>query len=165
MKIALLMGSDSDFEVAKPAIDVIREFGEEVDVRILSAHRTPSKLTSYIKEKEEAGVKVFIAFAGKAAHLAGSIAANTIRPVIGVPVKSSTIGGLEALLSTAEMPSGVPVATVAINGAKNAGLLALQILAAGDEKLSAKLLKYKADMEEEIEEKNAKLNASLAEKL
>lgn len=161
MKIALLMGSDSDFEVAKAAVDVIREFGEEVDVRILSAHRTPSKLASYIREREEAGVKVFICFAGKAAHLAGSVAANTIRPVIGVPVKSSTLGGLEALLSTAEMPSGVPVATVAINGAKNAGLLALQILAAGDEKLSEKLLKYKADMEEEIEEKNASLKEKL----
>lgn len=161
MKIALLMGSDSDFEVAKPAIDVIREFGEEVDVRILSAHRTPSGLVSYIKEREKAGVKVFIAFAGKAAHLAGSIAANTIRPVIGVPVKSSTLGGLEALLSTVEMPSGVPVATVAINGAKNAGLLALQILAAGDEVLSNRLLQYKVAMEEEIEKKNA----ALAERL
>lgn len=161
MKIALLMGSDSDFEVAKPAIDVIKDFGEEVDVRILSAHRTPNKLVSFIRESEEAGVRVFICFAGKAAHLAGSVAANTIRPVIGVPVKSSTLGGLEALLSTAEMPSGVPVATVAINGGKNAGLLAIQILAACDEKLSAKLLKYKAEMEEEIEEKNASLKEKL----
>lgn len=161
MKISLLMGSDSDYEIAKAAIDVIRDFGEEVDVRILSAHRTPSKLLAYIKDREKAGVKVFIAFAGKAAHLAGSVAANTIRPVIGVPVKSSTLGGLDALLSTVEMPSGVPVATVGINGAKNAGLLALQILAAEDEALSAKLLKYKADMEEEIE----KRNKNLAEKL
>lgn len=158
MRVAIFMGSDSDIDVAKPAVEVLREFGVDVDVRILSAHRTPTKLLETIRKMEEAGVEVFIAFAGKAAHLAGSIAANTIRPVIAVPVKSSTLGGLEALLSTVEMPSGVPVATVAINGGKNAGILALQILACYDETLAAKLKKFKADMDAEIEEKNAKLS-------
>lgn len=154
MKISLLMGSDSDLETAKPAIDTVKDFGVEIEVKILSAHRTPKQTMDYIKNSEESGTEVYIAFAGKAAHLAGAIAASTIRPVIGVPVKSSTLGGLEALLSTVEMPSGVPVATVAVNGSKNAALLAIQILAIKYPVLSEKLKKYKEKMAEEIMKKN-----------
>ncbi len=148
------MGSDSDFEVAKSAIDTLKDFGIAVDVKVLSAHRTPVQTHEYVRSAEMNGTEVFIAFAGKAAHLAGAIAAGTIRPVIGVPVKSSHLGGLEALLSTVEMPSGVPVATVAINGAKNAAILAIQMLSLKYSELDDKLKKYKEDMEKKVLAKN-----------
>ncbi len=158
MKISILMGSDSDLDVAKPAIEVAKNFGVDVDVKVLSAHRTPKQTMEYVEKSEKDGTEVFIAFAGKAAHLAGAIAASTIRPVIGVPVKSSTLGGLEALLSTVEMPSGVPVATVAINGGKNAALLAIQMMAIKYPELSDKLRQYKKDMENMVLEKSKNLD-------
>ncbi|MDO4772095.1 MAG: 5-(carboxyamino)imidazole ribonucleotide mutase [Bacillota bacterium] len=154
MKVSMLMGSDSDFEVAKVGIETLKDFGVAVDVKVLSAHRTPVQTHDYIKEAEKSGTEVFIALAGKAAHLAGAVAAGTIRPVIGVPIKSSHLGGLEALLSTVEMPSGVPVATVAINGAQNAALLAVQMLANKYPELDEKLRAYKAKMEREVLAKN-----------
>ncbi len=154
MKVSIIMGSDSDLEVAKPAIQTLKDFGVDVEVKVLSAHRTPVQTHEYVRDAEKSGTEVFIAFAGKAAHLAGAIAAGTIRPVIGVPVKSSHLGGLEALLSTVEMPSGVPVATVAINGGKNAALLAIQILACKYIELDDKLKKYKDDMEKTVLAKN-----------
>ncbi len=153
-KVSILMGSDSDFDVAKAGIDTLKEFGVAVDVKVLSAHRTPVQTHEYIVNAEKEGTEVFIAFAGKAAHLAGAVAANTIRPVIGVPIKSSHLGGLEALLSTVEMPSGVPVATVAINGAKNAALLAIQMLSLKYPELDTKLKEYKENMEKTVMAKN-----------
>lgn len=154
MKVSILMGSDSDFAVAKDGIETLKNFGIETDVKVLSAHRTPIQTHEYVKKAESEGTEVFIAFAGKAAHLAGAVAAGSIRPVIGVPIKSSTLGGLEALLSTVEMPSGVPVATVAINGAKNAALLAVQILACKYPALEEKMRAYKLQMEQDVLAKN-----------
>ena len=138
-KVAIIMGSDSDLPVVKPAADTLRAFGVPFDVRVLSAHRTPVELKEYASTARENGFGVIIAAAGKAAHLAGAVAANTTLPVIGIPVKSSTLDGLDALLSTVQMPAGIPVATVAIDGAKNAALLSLQILAVTDAELAAKL--------------------------
>lgn len=161
MSISIIMGSDSDFDVAKPAIDTAKQFGIDVDVRVLSAHRSPIQTADYVKKAEQSGTKVFIAFAGKAAHLAGAIAANTARPVIGVPVKSSTLGGIEALLSTVEMPSGVPVATVAINGGKNAALLAIQMLAIDDKDLYKRICAYKKDMEGAVLDKDSAIQERL----
>ena len=133
------MGSDSDLPVVKPAADTLRAFGVPFDVRVLSAHRTPVELKEYASSARENGFGVIIAAAGKAAHLAGAVAANTTLPVIGIPVKSSTLDGLDALLSTVQMPAGIPVATVAIDGAKNAALLSLQILGVTDPEIAAKL--------------------------
>ena len=127
-EIAVIMGSKSDFEAVKPAIDVLKSFGVETDVRVISAHRTPDLAHDYAKSAEQNGVEVFICAAGKAAHLGGVIAAYTPLPVIGLPIKSSTMDGLDSLLSMVQMPSGIPVACVAINGAQNAGLLAVQML-------------------------------------
>lgn len=138
-KVAIIMGSDSDLPVVKPAADTLRAFGVPFDVRVLSAHRTPAELKEYASSARENGFGVIIAAAGKAAHLAGAVAANTTLPVIGIPVKSSTLDGLDALLSTVQMPAGIPVATVAIDGAKNAALLSLQILGVTDPEIAAKL--------------------------
>ena len=138
-KVAIIMGSDSDLPVVKPAADTLRAFGVPFDVRVLSAHRTPAELKEYASTARENGFGVIIAAAGKAAHLAGAVAANTTLPVIGIPVKSSTLDGLDALLSTVQMPAGIPVATVAIDGAKNAALLSLQILGVTDPEIAAKL--------------------------
>ena len=149
-KIGLLMGSKSDFDVLKPCIKTIKEFGLEVEVHVLSAHRTPEASAEFSKKAKENGFGVIICAAGKAAHLAGVIAAHTTLPVIGIPVKSSTLDGLDALLATVQMPSGIPVATVAINGAENAALLAIQMLAINNDELSEKLEDYKKSMEEKI---------------
>ena len=130
--VAVLMGSKSDFEVVKPAAQVCRKLGLSVDVRVLSAHRTPEQTAAYVRDTAKAGTKVFICGAGGAAHLAGAVAAHTTHPVIGVPIASGSLQGMDALLSTAMMPPGIPVATVAIGGAENAGLLAAQIIALGD---------------------------------
>ncbi len=138
-KVAIIMGSDSDLPVVKPAADTLRAFGVPFDVRVLSAHRTPAELKEYASTARENGFGVIIAAAGKAAHLAGAVAANTTLPVIGIPVKSSTLDGLDALLSTVQMPAGIPVATVAIDGAKNAALLSLQILGVTDPEIAEKL--------------------------
>ena len=130
--VAVLMGSKSDLEIMKPAAQVCRKLGLSVDVRVLSAHRTPEQTAAYVRETAKAGTKVFICGAGGAAHLAGAVAAHTTHPVIGVPIVSGSLQGMDALLSTAMMPPGIPVATVAIGGAENAGLLAAQIIALGD---------------------------------
>ncbi|HEX7598826.1 MAG TPA: 5-(carboxyamino)imidazole ribonucleotide mutase [Polyangia bacterium] len=134
--VAILMGSKSDLEIMKPAAEACRRLGLSVDVRVLSAHRTPEQTAAYVRETAKAGTKVFICGAGGAAHLAGAVAAHTTHPVIGVPIASGSLQGMDALLSTAMMPPGIPVATVAIGGAENAGLLAAQIIALGDPALA-----------------------------
>jgi phosphoribosylaminoimidazole carboxylase PurE protein len=134
--VAVLMGSKSDLEIMKPAAQVCRKLGLSVDVRVLSAHRTPEQTAAYVRDAAKAGTKVFICGAGGAAHLAGAVAAHTIHPVIGVPIASGSLQGMDALLSTAMMPPGIPVATVAIGGAENAGLLAAQIIALSDANLA-----------------------------
>lgn len=145
-KVAVVMGSRSDAAVAQKAVDTLTRFGVKSVTRVLSAHRTPVASAAFAREARENGFGVIIALAGKAAHLAGAMAASTTLPVIGVPVKSSTLDGLDALLSTVQMPTGVPVATVAIDGAENAALLAVQILAVGDDILMDKLIQEKHDM-------------------
>ncbi|MBR3439061.1 MAG: 5-(carboxyamino)imidazole ribonucleotide mutase [Clostridia bacterium] len=138
-KIAVIMGSDSDLPVVQKAIDVLDEYGVPYEVHVYSAHRTPEQSREFSLNARTNGFGAIIAAAGKAAHLAGALAANTTLPVIGIPVKSSTLDGLDALLSTVQMPSGIPVATVAIDGAANAALLALQILSVSDDEIAAKL--------------------------
>lgn len=157
-RVCILMGSDSDLPVMQKALDQLNEFGIDSEMRILSAHRVPSKLKEYINEAERKGIKVFIAGAGLAAHLPGVVAAYTTLPVIGIPLKSGALNGLDSLLSIVQMPSGVPVATVAIDGAKNAALLAIQILAVSDKKLAGKLIKYKIEMEMSLLKKDAEIN-------
>ena len=134
--VAVLMGSKSDLEIMRPAAQTCRKLGLSVDVRVLSAHRTPEQTAAYVRDTAKAGTKVFICGAGGAAHLAGAVAAHTTHPVIGVPIASGSLQGMDALLSTAMMPPGIPVATVAIGGAENAGLLAAQIIALSDAKLA-----------------------------
>ncbi len=153
-KVIIVMGSDSDLQVMEGAVRTLRKFGVPFDVRIVSAHRTPSAAEELSKTAEEKGYGVIIAGAGKAAHLAGVLAANTILPVIGVPIKSSFMDGLDSLLSTVQMPSGVPVATVAINGAENAALLAVQILSGSEPALVEALHEYKTAMEKKILDKD-----------
>lgn len=160
-KVAVVMGSDSDLEVVSEAIRTLRELGIETEARILSAHRTPEQAKAFASSAREAGFGAIIAAAGKAAHLAGAIAAETTLPVIGIPMKSSTLDGLDALLSTVQMPSGIPVATVAINGAKNAALLAAEILAVEDELIAGKL----ADMRREMTNATLEKDRALREKL
>ena len=138
-KVGIVMGSDSDLPVVEKAIGKLKEYGIPYEVHVYSAHRTPVQAAEFSRTAQEKGFGAIIAAAGKAAHLAGALAANTTLPVIGIPVKSSTLDGLDALLSTVQMPTGIPVATVAIDGAANAALLAIQILAVSDEGLSAKL--------------------------
>lgn len=152
------MGSDSDMPVAEKAIARLDKYGIPYEVHIYSAHRTPEAAREFSAKAAENGFGVIIALAGKAAHLAGSLAANTVIPVIGVPVKSSTLDGLDALLSTVQMPSGIPVATVAIDGAANAAILAAQMIALSDEELAQKLKKERKDAEAEVLAKDAKLN-------
>lgn len=146
-KIAIIMGSSSDGAVMEEAEKVFKEFGIEYEVHILSAHRTPNKTRRFAEGIDESGIEVVIAGAGKAAHLPGVIASYTIKPVIGVPMKTSDLGGLDSLFSIVQMPSGVPVATVAINGAKNAALLAVQILSLGDSGIREKFVRFKAGLE------------------
>ncbi|MDY5424478.1 5-(carboxyamino)imidazole ribonucleotide mutase [Hornefia butyriciproducens] len=138
-KIGIIMGSDSDLPVVEKAIETLRELDVPYEVHVFSAHRTPDEAKEFAVSARDRGFGAIIAAAGKAAHLAGALAANTTLPVIGIPVKSSTLDGLDALLSTVQMPGGIPVATVAIDGAKNAGLLAAQILAITDEELAGRL--------------------------
>ena len=138
-KVAVIMGSDSDLPVVEKAINTLKNFGIPFEVHVYSAHRTPAESRSFIVNARDNGFGAIIAAAGKAAHLAGALAAGTTLPVIGIPIKSSTLDGLDALLSTVQMPSGIPVATVAIDGAENAALLAAQIIAVEDAELAAKL--------------------------
>ncbi|MDO4552653.1 MAG: 5-(carboxyamino)imidazole ribonucleotide mutase [Bacillota bacterium] len=150
MKTAIVMGSKSDYPVVRRAEEMLERFGVEYETRILSAHRTPAAAEAFAAEAADRGIEVLIAAAGKAAHLAGVLAARTPLPVIGLPVKSSTLDGLDSLLSTVQMPKGVPVATVAIDGAENAALLAVQILGLRYESLQAAVKEYKKQMEAEI---------------
>ncbi len=153
-KVAVIMGSDSDFPVLEPCVKRLKAFGLEAKVFVMSAHRTPAAASEFASTAQAEGYGAIIAAAGKAAHLAGVLAAHTILPVIGVPVKSSTLDGLDALLSTVQMPTGIPVATVAIDGAENAAILAAQILALSDEGLAARLRQMKQDMELGVGKKN-----------
>jgi 5-(carboxyamino)imidazole ribonucleotide mutase len=157
MKIAVIMGSISDRAISDDIVKVFEKFGVEYEVEVISAHRTPQRAFEFSKNAKENGFGAIISIAGKAAHLGGVLAANTTIPVIGVPVKSSTLDGLDALLSTVQMPSGVPVATVAINGGKNAALLAIEILALNDKDLSQKLMDYKRELEEDVVKMNQEL--------
>jgi len=150
MKVAIIMGSISDREVVEKSVRMLDKFGVEMEVKVISAHRTPFEAAEYARTAEERGIEVIIAAAGKAAHLAGVIAGITPLPVIGLPIKSSTMDGLDSLLSTVQMPKGVPVATVAINGAENAGLLAVQILSVKYPELREKFKEYKLEMAEEV---------------
>lgn len=164
-KVIVVMGSDSDLQVMEGTIRTLKKFNVPFDVRIVSAHRTPAAAEELSKTAEAQGAGVIIAAAGKAAHLAGVMAANTILPVIGVPIKSSTMDGMDSLLSTVQMPSGIPVATVAINGAENAALLAVQILSGSEEMLRQALRDYKKEMEAKVIEKdnNIRKEYSIAE--
>lgn len=155
-KIGIIMGSDSDLPVVEKAIDMLKEFGVPYEVHVFSAHRTPVEAADFSKNARANGFGAIIAAAGMAAHLAGAIAANTTLPVIGIPVKSTTLDGIDALLSTVQMPTGIPVATVAINGAANAALICIQILAVEDSSLAEKLdAKRKADAKKVLEKNKA----------
>ena len=149
-KVGILMGSKSDFSVVEPAVKVLKKFGVETEVRVISAHRTPAEAHEYASTAIERGIEVLICAAGKAAHLGGVIAAYTTLPVIGLPVKTDMMGGLDSLLSIVQMPSGIPVATVGVNGGENAGLLALQILGIKYPAIAEQLLAYKVAMQEKI---------------
>lgn len=155
MKVAFVMGSDSDLPVVEKGIKKVKEFGVEVVVRVISAHRTPQLAEEFAKNAEKEDIGVIIAAAGKAAHLGGVLAAYTTLPVIGLPIKSSTLDGLDSLLSIVQMPSGIPVATVAIDGAENAGILAVQMLAIHNPGLKVKLTEFKTQMAEKVAEKDA----------
>ena len=157
-KAAIIMGSDSDLKVMQGAMDTLKTLEIPFAVRILSAHRTPEAAAAFAKAAQAEGYGVIIAAAGKAAHLAGAMAANTLLPVIGVPMKSSTLDGLDALLSTVQMPSGMPVATVAIDGAVNAALLAAQMLALSDVDLMSRLAAYRAAQTAKVEEKDRRVS-------
>ena len=156
--IGIIMGSDSDLGVMQKAIDTCKEFDIPYEVKILSAHRTPGEHGEYSKTAASRGLKAIIAAAGGAAHLPGVTAAHTTLPVIGVPIMSKSLNGIDSLLSIVQMPSGVPVATVAIDGAKNAALLAIQIIGTSDNAVQKKLVEYKKQMAEESMNKNKKLN-------
>ena len=158
-KVGIVMGSDSDLPIVEKAVNVLKEFQVEFSVHVFSAHRTPLEAAEFTKNAKSNGYKVIIAAAGMAAHLAGAIAANTTLPVIGIPCKSSNLDGLDALLSTVMMPSGIPVATVAIDGATNAALLAIQILALSDPELDAKLVAKREADAKAVLEKDAQIAA------
>lgn len=159
------MGSDSDFPVVKDAVMKLKEFDVPYEVHVMSAHRTPAQAAEFSTNAEADGFGVIIAAAGKAAHLGGVLAAHTILPVIGIPIKSSTLDGLDALLATVQMPSGIPVATVAIDGAANAAILAVQMLALSDKELADKLKNMKTKMADEVISKDQKLSQSIEELL
>ena len=153
-KVALVMGSDSDFEKLKPCIKRLKSFGIEVVTRVISAHRTPYEAENFAKNAQADGIEVIIGAAGKEAHLAGVLAAFTTLPVIGIPIKSSTMDGLDSLLSMVQMPKGIPVATVAIDGSDNAAILAAQMLSIKYDELKDKLAAFKKQMADEVMEKN-----------
>ncbi|WP_308607001.1 5-(carboxyamino)imidazole ribonucleotide mutase [uncultured Corynebacterium sp.] len=159
--VGLIMGSDSDWPTVKPAAEVLAEFGVPFEVGVVSAHRTPEKMLAYAKSAHERGLKAIIACAGGAAHLPGMVAAATPLPVIGIPRALKDLDGLDSLLSIVQMPSGVPVATVSIGGAKNAGLLAVRILSAGDPALVEKMAAYQENMAAEVEKKDENLRSQL----
>lgn len=158
-RVAVVMGSDSDLRVMRPAIEALAEFGLAAEVRILSAHRTPVEMLDYARTAAERGVRVIIAGAGGAAHLPGMIAGITPLPVIGVPVAVTALSGMDALLSIVQMPAGVPVATVAVDGGRNAGLLAVRILAASDDRLLQAMQAFQAELGDTVRAKDAAIRA------
>lgn len=162
-KVAVIMGSDSDFPTVSAAIKRLKALEIPVEVHVMSAHRTPHAAAKFAQNAVQNGFGVIIAAAGKAAHLGGVLAAHTTLPVIGIPIKSSTLDGLDALLATVQMPSGIPVATVAIDGADNAAILAAQMLALSDETLAAKLLEMKQQMADGVAKKDAAIQEKVAE--
>ena len=162
-KVAVIMGSKSDFAVVKPAVKVLKDFGVQAEVRVISAHRTPDEAHAFAASAKDSGFEAIICAAGKAAHLGGVIAAYTTLPVIGLPVKTDMMGGLDSLLSIVQMPSGIPVATVGVNGGENAGLLALQILGIKYPEIAEKLSAYKANMANKIAADDAALQQELKE--
>lgn len=162
-KVAVIMGSDSDFPIVKPALKQLKELGIPFEARVMSAHRTPQAAADFAKSAFNNDFGVIICAAGKAAHLAGAFAANTTLPIIGIPVRSSTLDGLDALLSTVQMPAGMPVATVAIDGAQNAALLAAQMLALSDAALSEKLVEMRKNMTQAVAKKDVNLQSMLDE--
>ena len=164
VQVGIIMGSDSDFPLMKKAVDILEEFDINYEVKVSSAHRTPEDTLEYARTAVERGLKVIIAGAGSAAHLPGVIAAETTLPVIGVPINATALNGMDALYAIVQMPSGVPVASVGIDAAKNAGLLAVQILATADDTLRQKLVNYKEEMKEAVLRKNAKIQETLVQK-
>lgn len=162
MKVAVIMGSKSDYPVLEKTIQTLKAFGVEVEARVMSAHRTPELAAQFADNAEKNGIEVIIAAAGKAAHLAGVLAGHTILPVIGLPIKSSTMDGMDSLLSTVRMPGGIPVATVAINGGENAAILAVQILSLKYGELKEKLRQFKQDMLEKVLKDDASLQEEVA---
>lgn len=150
MKVAVIMGSTSDYEIMSAAIKVLEDFGVEYEKRVISAHRTPDLMCEYAKSAKERGIGVIIAGAGGAAHVAGVVAGMTTVPVIGVPIQTKALGGMDSLLSIVQMPGGIPVATMAINGAKNAGLLAVEILALADDSLTEKLMEFRKEQTQKV---------------
>lgn len=164
--VSVIMGSDSDFEVMKECAVTLKSFDVLFDMRVMSAHRTPDIVATFATNARAEGIKVIIAAAGGAAHLAGAVAAKTTLPVIGVPLAATSLDGMDALLATVQMPAGIPVATVAVGkaGAKNAALLALQILGVSDKQMAEKLEKYKIDLAINCKEKNEKIQRKLNEK-
>lgn len=162
-KVAVIMGSDSDLPVVEKGITELKKYGVPVEVHVFSAHRTPEEALTFAKSAEENGFGVIISAAGKAAHLGGVIAANTVLPVIGVPIKASALEGMDALLSTVQMPLGIPVASVAIDGAKNAAILAVEILATGDEELRKKLWEERRKAHDSVLEKDKAVSARFAD--
>lgn len=164
MKVAVIMGSDSDLPVLQPALDTLEQFHINYEVLVASAHRTPETVHEFATGAAGRGVQVIIAAAGAAAHLPGVIASYTTLPVIGIPVDSTSVGGLDALLSIVQMPAGIPVATMAINGAKNAALFAVQILATASSEMAEGLVRYRQTLAVEVEQKNARLQEKLNEK-
>lgn len=162
-KVGIVMGSDSDLKIMQDAVKILREFGVESELVVASAHRTPYKALQYAETAEERGIEVIIAGAGAAAHLGGVLAAVTTLPVIGVPINATALNGLDALYAMVQMPSGIPVATVAINGAKNAGILAAQILSVKEPELRKQLKAYKEKMAQEVELKNQRVQEAIIE--
>ena len=158
-KVAIIMGSDSDLSKLTPAVDKLKEFGIPCEVRVISAHRTPMQAIEFSSSAKDNGFGVIIAAAGKAAHLAGVLAANTTLPVIGIPIKASVLDGMDALLATVQMPSGIPVATVAIDGSANAAILAAQIIALSDDELANKLSAMREKMTADVIAKDAAVKA------
>ena len=161
-KVAVIMGSDSDFPVVKGALVQLKKFGVPFEAKVLSAHRTPAAAEEFAKTAEENGFGVIIAAAGKAAHLGGVLAAQTVLPVIGLPIKSSFCDGLDSLLSIVQMPSGIPVATVGVNASDNAGLLAVQMLSLSEPDLQEKLRAYKAELADAVMKKDENLQMEVA---
>src|SRR5438132_8587023 len=162
--VAILMGSDSDLPSVRESCTVLSSFGVPFEVRVLSAHRSPEDLVAYVKQSEQKGIQVFVAAAGGAAHLAGVVAAHTIRPVLGIPIQTSALNGLDSLLATVQMPGGVPVATMAIGaaGARNAGLFAVGVLALADQELAEKLKRYRVQVVDQLSQKDQRVQQELS---